>query len=99
MAAESQPEIVRQLDDDSLRIFAEKGREGGAAIPQTGNANAVKVRRVMQVCRDLASRPLDQLRILDVACGEGVYSIEAGLRGAQVLGVDARTERMSHGIA
>lgn len=99
MVTGTQADSVRQLDEESLRIFAEKGREGGAEIPQQGDANAVKVRRVIQITHDLASRPFDQLRILDVACGEGVYSIEAGLRGAQVIGVDARTERMSHGIA
>lgn len=35
---------------------------------------------------------------MDAACGEGVYSVEAALRGAQVFAFDARTERMSHGI-
>jgi SAM-dependent methyltransferase len=51
----------------------------------------------MQVVADLAGRPYGELRVLDVACGEGVYAIEAALRGAQVLAVDARTDRMDQG--
>lgn len=61
-----------------------------------GEANAVKVRRVLQLTEDLAG-PLDGLRILDLGCGEGVYAIEAALGGATVLAVDAREERMREG--
>jgi SAM-dependent methyltransferase len=92
-------ERVFLLDEAALRVFEEKGRQGGPGVPQTGDANAVKVRRVLQVTKDLASRPLQELRILDAGCGEGVYSIEAGLRGARVLALDARSERMSSGAA
>lgn len=90
--------MIPSLDEKSLQVFAEKGTQGGSKIRQQGNANAVKVRRVLQIVSDLARKPFGELRILDVACGEGVYSIEAGLRGAQVLGFDARTERMSEGM-
>jgi SAM-dependent methyltransferase len=93
------PEHVAQLDADALALFARKGKELGAGAPQVGEANAVKVRRVMQITRDLARRPFGDLRILDLGCGEGVYAIEAGLRGAEVLAVDARTDRMDMGVA
>jgi SAM-dependent methyltransferase len=53
----------------------------------------------MQLTRDLARRPFEALRILDLGCGEGVYAVEAGLRGAQVVAIDARTLRMSLGAA
>ena len=89
----------RPLDADALALFARKGREGGPHVPQAGEANGVKVRRVMQVVKDLARRPFKELRILDLGCGEGVYAIEAGLRGAQVEALDARTERMDEGRA
>jgi SAM-dependent methyltransferase len=68
-------------------------------VPQAGEANGVKVRRVMQLVADLARHPFPELRILDLGCGEGVYAIEAALRGAQVLALDARTERMGEGAA
>jgi predicted RNA methylase len=89
----------RPLDAEALALFARKGREGGPNVPQAGEANGVKVRRIMQVVGDLARRPFAELSILDLGCGEGVYAIEAALRGAQVLAVDARTERMREGAA
>jgi 2-polyprenyl-3-methyl-5-hydroxy-6-metoxy-1,4-benzoquinol methylase len=92
-------ESVRILDSKALDLFARKGSEGGPSIPQTGQANGVKVRRIMQITRDLARRPFPELRILDLGCGEGVYAIEAGLRGAEVLALDARTQRMDQGAA
>jgi SAM-dependent methyltransferase len=93
------PDPVRHLDDEALELFARKGREGGPAVPQVGEANAVKVRRVTQITSDLAGRPFSELRILDLGCGEGVYAVEAALRGAEVVAVDARTERMRAGAA
>ena len=90
---------IQNLDDDALALFARKGLEAGPDAPQVGEANAVKLRRVMQLTSDLASRPFDELRILDLGCGEGVYAIEAGLHGAEVLAIDARTERMNQGAA
>jgi SAM-dependent methyltransferase len=91
------PDSSRKLDADALALFARKGLEAGPGAPQVGEANGVKVRRVMQLTRDLARRPFGELRILDLGCGEGVYAIEAGLRGAEVVGLDARTERMAEG--
>ena len=90
-------EVVHPLNESALQLFAQKGSQGGAAIVQQGNANGVKVRRVMQLTRDLATKRFDELRILDLACGEGVYSIEAALRGAEVVAVDGRSERMDEG--
>lgn len=89
----------RPLDADALALFARKGREGGPDVPQSGEANGVKVRRVMQLIADLARRPFPELTILDLGCGEGVYAIEAALRGARVLAIDARTQRMQEGAA
>jgi len=90
---------TQPLDAEALEVFARKGQEGGPAVPQAGPANGVKVRRVMQITGDLARRPFGQLRILDLGCGEGVYAIEAGLRGAEVVAVDARSQRMELGAA
>jgi SAM-dependent methyltransferase len=90
-------EDIRHIDAETLELFASKGKECGGCVQLRGIGNGVKVRRVMQITRDLATRPGEELRILDLACGEGVYAIEAALRGAQVLALDARTERMSKG--
>jgi SAM-dependent methyltransferase len=92
-------EEIHNLDEDALALFARKGLEAGPDAPQVGEANAVKVRRVMQLTSDLAAQPFEELRILDLGCGEGVYAIEAALRGAEVVAIDARTERMNEGAA
>lgn len=92
-------ERVHRLDDEALGLFARKGSEAGPDAPQIGRENGLKVRRIMQVTKDLSDKPFDKLRILDLGCGEGVYAIEAGLRGAQVVALDARDERMSRGAA
>ena len=89
----------RELDADALALFERKGQEADPGGPQLGPANAVKVRRVMQLTADLAGRPFEELRILDLGCGDGVYAIEAGLRGAEVLALDARGQHMDLGAA
>jgi len=91
-------ERVFPLDQDTIELFSLKGTKGGCGTPQVSNANGLKVRRVMQLIRNFSKKPFDQLRILDLACGEGVYAIEAALRGAEVRALDARTERMSEGV-
>jgi SAM-dependent methyltransferase len=88
---------VYPLDPDTLELFRLKGTQGGCGTIQIGNANGVKVRRVMQITSDLARAPFSQLKIIDFGCGEGVYAIEAALRGAEVVALDARTERMKEG--
>lgn len=70
-------ERVFTLDQETVEMFASKGIQSGSAS-QKGNANGLKVRRVMQLIRDFSKIFFDQLRILDLACGEGVYAIEAG---------------------
>lgn len=92
-------EPVHPLDAEALEMFARKGVMPGVRIPQAGRANGLKVRRVLQLTSDLLHGDLNGRRILDLGCGEGVYAIEAALHGAQVLAIDARTERMAHGAA
>jgi SAM-dependent methyltransferase len=79
---------VVSLSEAANRVFTDKGDQ-----------NAVKVRRVMQLLQDLHPHDLHQCRILDLGCAEGVYSIEAGLRGADVLAVDSRPQRLEWGQA
>ena len=88
----------RELDNEALELFAGKGRELGTSGTQVGEANAFKVRRILQITEDLTSQPISGLRVLDLGCGEGVYAIEVGLYGADVVAVDARTERMDAGV-
>jgi SAM-dependent methyltransferase len=49
-----------------------------------------RLRQTVQVVADLSSKPLDQLRVLDLACYEGQFAIEFALQGAEVVGIEGR---------
>ncbi len=92
------PAAPPTLDEQSLRMFERKGREDCPDAAAGPNPNAVCVRRIMQLVEDFAHKPLAEVRILDLGCGEGVYAVEAALRGCQVTAVDGRPQRMAEGI-
>jgi len=50
----------------------------------------IKLRRILQVVSDTTRRPLKSLRLLDLACHEGIYAIEFARHGASVLGIEGR---------
>jgi hypothetical protein len=50
----------------------------------------VKLRRILQIVSDAASEPLETIRLLDLACHEGIYAIEFARHGANVLGIEGR---------
>jgi len=58
--------------------------------PATDYTGGTRLRRVVQVTADVAGRPLDGVRILDLACLEGMISVALARRGADVLGIEAR---------
>lgn len=57
-----------------------------------------RLRRVLQVVSDVVDRPFRELRVLDLACLEGLYSIEFGLHGAEVLGIEARASHVAKAL-
>ena len=79
--------MLQEFTPHAIEVFKKKGI-----------GNATKVRRIMQLTDNLKKKPYDQLRVLDLGCGEGVYTLEAGLRGAQVLGLDGRDDRLKEGV-
>lgn len=52
-------------------------------------------RRFLQLVSDLAPKPLEELRILDLGCLEGSYSIEFALQGAEVVGIEGRENNIA----
>ena len=50
----------------------------------------VKLRRILQCVADSAGRPLETLRVLDLACLEGLYAVELARHGAEVVGIEGR---------
>jgi SAM-dependent methyltransferase len=53
-------------------------------------ACSLRLRRIVQVVADLADRPLQDLRIVDLACLEGQFAIEFARQGAQAVGIEGR---------
>ncbi|HVF61651.1 MAG TPA: class I SAM-dependent methyltransferase [Thermoanaerobaculia bacterium] len=60
-------------------------------VPQTDS----KLRRFVQIAADVTGKPLDALRVLDLACLEGHYGIEFALHGAQVLAIEGRETNLA----
>jgi ubiquinone/menaquinone biosynthesis C-methylase UbiE len=54
------------------------------------HGDEIKLRRVLQIVSDIATKPMKDLRLLDLACHEGIYAIEFARQGASVLGIEGR---------
>jgi Methyltransferase domain len=68
---------------------------GDGAFTRETKESDRRLRCFVQAVADIAGKPLNQLRILDVACYEGHYSIEFGLHGAQVVGIEGRDTNLN----
>jgi 2-polyprenyl-3-methyl-5-hydroxy-6-metoxy-1,4-benzoquinol methylase len=49
-----------------------------------------RLRRVLQISSDITGKPLEKLRVLDLACLEGHFGIEFALHGSTVVGLEGR---------
>jgi SAM-dependent methyltransferase len=54
-----------------------------------------RLRRFVQLVADLLGKPINQARVLDLACLEGHYAIEFALHGAEVTGVEIREDNIA----
>lgn len=55
----------------------------------------VKLQRFVQVVADFCGRDFSKLRVLDLACLEGLYGIELAMQGATVLGIEGRESNLA----
>lgn len=49
-----------------------------------------RLRRIVQIVSDVSHAPLASLRILDLACLEGLYAVEFARQGAQAVAIEGR---------
>ena len=50
----------------------------------------MRLKRIVRLAADLSLKPLAECRVLDLGCLEGLFAIEFGLHGAEVLGIEIR---------
>jgi 2-polyprenyl-3-methyl-5-hydroxy-6-metoxy-1,4-benzoquinol methylase len=50
----------------------------------------VRLRSIVQMVADLMRKRIEELRVLDLACAEGMNAIEFARRGSQTLGIEGR---------
>jgi len=58
------------------------------------SGDEVKLRRVVQLVHDVCGR-IDGLRVLDLACLEGMYALELAARGADVVAIEGREANLA----
>jgi SAM-dependent methyltransferase len=63
--------------------------KGNKGLPHT------RLKRIVQMAVDLVGKPLDQCRVLDLACLDGQFAIEFALRGARSVGIEIRPSHVA----
>lgn len=71
-----------RLDDD---LYTREPRVVG---------DEIRAKRILQIVSDVSGRPLSELRVVDLACLEGMFSIEMALHGAETLGIEGRRDNV-----
>jgi SAM-dependent methyltransferase len=64
--------------------------EGVWTLSDSERVESSRARRYLQVVADAAPKPVSDLRVLDLACEEGIFGIELARQGASVVAVEGR---------
>lgn len=88
---QTRDEIVAQHGDWTAMCI----HLGGGQYTLTPTRADRRLYRFVQMVADLVGKPLDQIRLLDLACLEGHYAIEFALHGAQTVGIEIREAHLA----
>jgi SAM-dependent methyltransferase len=69
--------------------------EGVFALAPEPAGDELKLRRVTQVVSDVFAGRISGLRVLDLACLEGMYALELARRGADVVAIEGREANLA----
>ncbi|MFB2936403.1 class I SAM-dependent methyltransferase [Aerosakkonemataceae cyanobacterium BLCC-F154] len=96
-----EPEIIKLKQQEIVAQYGEWTNHnihlgnGVYTITDQGNGSENKVRRILQIIADTVNKPWEKLRVLDLACLEGLYGIELALQGAEVVGIEGRNANIA----
>lgn len=54
-----------------------------------------RIVKFLRLVADTLKRPFEELRVLDLGCGEGLYAIEFAQQGSNVIGVEGRPQHVA----
>jgi 2-polyprenyl-3-methyl-5-hydroxy-6-metoxy-1,4-benzoquinol methylase len=74
-----------QLQDDLYTFTKDQ-----ATFDQQLTNHGVHLQRILQIVVDIVQKPIGDLRVLDLACLEGIYGLEFARHGAEVVAIEAR---------
>lgn len=57
-----------------------------------------RLKRIIQIVKDTINKPLNQCKILDLGCLDGLFSIEFAKHGAQTTGIEIREANIKKAI-
>lgn len=69
--------------------------DGEYTITKDQTGDTIKLNRILQSAGSLLAKPLDEARVLDLACLEGLYATEFALQGADVVAVEGREQNLA----
>ena len=86
--ARKKAEVVARYGDWTAHNIHLGG--GVYTISENVRGDELLAHRVLQIAADVVGRNLESVRVLDLACLEGLYAVEFALHGAQTLGIEVR---------